>query len=91
MMAIVHLNGYKIANPTVLGRMGDEEIQQLFLGYGHIPLFIEGDAPKLMHRQMADAMDQAIESIRAIQRTARDGRKTSDRPKWPIGPAAQHG
>jgi hypothetical protein len=64
--------------------MGDEEIQQLFLGYGHIPLFIEGDAPKLMHRQMADAMDQAIESIRAIQRTARDGRKTSDRPKWPM-------
>ncbi|MBR1282900.1 phosphoketolase family protein [Bradyrhizobium sp. AUGA SZCCT0177] len=83
-LPILHLNGYKIANPTVLGRMNDDEIRQLFTGYGHEPLFVEGDDPKVMHRQMADVLKQAIESIRAIQRTARDGRKTSDRPKWPM-------
>ena len=83
-LPILHLNGYKIANPTVLGRMDDEEIRQLFTGYGHEPLFVEGDEPRLMHRQMADVLKQAIESIRAIQRTARDGRKTSERPKWPM-------
>ena len=83
-LPILHLNGYKIANPTVLGRMDDDEIRQLFTGYGHEPLFVEGDDPRLMHRQMADVLKQAIESIRAIQRTARDGRKTSDRPKWPM-------
>lgn len=83
-LPFLHLNGYKIANPTVLGRMDDREIQQLFLGYGHAPLFVGGDEPKLMHRQMADAMKQAIESIRAIQRTARDGRKTTAPPKWPM-------
>jgi xylulose-5-phosphate/fructose-6-phosphate phosphoketolase len=83
-LPILHLNGYKIANPTVLGRMCDEEIRQLFTGYGHTPLFVEGDEPMQMHRQMADAMKQAIESIRAIQRTAHNGRKTIDRPKWPM-------
>ena len=83
-LPILHLNGYKIANPTVLGRMDDDEIRQLFTGYGHEPLFVEGDDPRLMHRQMADVLKQAIERIRAIQRTARDGRKTSDRPKWPM-------
>ena len=83
-LPILHLNGYKIANPTVLGRMDDDEIRQLFAGYGHEPLFVEGDAPGLMHRQMAEVLNRAIESIRAIQRNARDGRKTSDRPKWPM-------
>src|SRR6059036_370789 len=83
-LPILHLNGYKIANPTVLGRMDDEEIRQLFTGYGHEPLFVEGDEPRLMHRQMAAVLKQAIESIRAIQRTARDGRKTNDRPKSPM-------
>ncbi|UGY30228.1 phosphoketolase family protein (plasmid) [Bradyrhizobium septentrionale] len=83
-LPILHLNGYKIANPTVLGRMDDDEIRQLFTGYGHEPLFVEGDEPKLMHRQMADVLKRAIESIRAIRRTARDGHKTSDRPKWPM-------
>jgi xylulose-5-phosphate/fructose-6-phosphate phosphoketolase len=53
-LPILHLNGYKIANPTVLGRMDDDEIRQLFTGYGHEPLFVEGDDPGLMHRQMAD-------------------------------------
>ncbi|XSC45347.1 phosphoketolase family protein [Bradyrhizobium sp. RDT10] len=83
-LPILHLNGYKIANPTVLGRMDDEEIRQLFAGYGHEPLFVEGDEPRLMHRQMAWVLDRAIESIHAIQRAARDGRKTSDRPTWPM-------
>jgi xylulose-5-phosphate/fructose-6-phosphate phosphoketolase len=83
-LPILHLNGYKIANPTVLGRMDDDEIRQLFTGYGHEPLFVEGEEPRLMHRQMADVLKQAIEYIRAIQRTARDGRKTTDRPKWPM-------
>ena len=83
-LPILHLNGYKIANPTVLGRMEDEEIRQLFTGYGHTPLFVEGDEPALMHRQMADVMKQAVESIRSIQQAARDGRKTTDRPAWPM-------
>ena len=83
-LPILHLNGYKIANPTVLGRMDDDEIRQLFAGYGHEPLFVEGDAPGLMHRQMAEVLNRAIESIRSIQRNARDGRTTSDRPKWPM-------
>jgi xylulose-5-phosphate/fructose-6-phosphate phosphoketolase len=83
-LPILHLNGYKIANPTVLGRMDDDEIRPLFAGYGHEPLFVEGDEPQLMHRRMAEVLNRAIESIRAIQRNARDGRKTSERPKWPM-------
>src|SRR5437660_1626636 len=83
-LPILHLNGYKIANPTVLGRMDDDEIRLLFAGYGHEPLFVKGDEPQLMHRRMAEVLNRAIESIRAIQRNARDGRKTSERPKWPM-------
>src|SRR5439155_6226969 len=62
----------------------DDEIRLLFAGYGHEPLFVEGDEPQLMHRRMAEVLNRAIESIRAIQRNARDGRKTSERPKWPM-------
>src|ERR1700730_6134045 len=65
-LPILHLNGYKIANPTVLGRMGDEEIRNLFLGYGHEPLFVEGDDPRTMHRLMAETLDAALASIRSI-------------------------
>ena len=83
-LPILHLNGYKIANPTVLGRMSDDEIRSLFVGYGHEPLFVEGSDPRLMHRLMADTLETALQSIRAIQKTARDGRATSDRPKWPM-------
>ena len=83
-LPILHLNGYKIANPTVLGRMSDDEIRHLFLGYGHEPLFVEGDDPAPMHRLMAATLDTAFDSIRAIQTTARDGRATSERPKWPM-------
>ena len=83
-LPILHLNGYKIANPTVLGRMSDEEIRHLFIGYGHEPLFVEGSDPKAMHRLMADTLEKALESIRAIQTAARDGRTTTERPKWPM-------
>ncbi len=83
-LPILHLNGYKIANPTVLGRMSDAEIRALFLGYGHEPLFVEGDDPQQMHPLMADALDLALASIRSIQHKARDGRASSERPIWPV-------
>src|SRR5450432_1647714 len=66
-LPILHLNGYKIANPTVLGRMSDDEIRDLCTGYGHEPLFVEGSDPKKMHRLMADTLQAALQSIRAIQ------------------------
>ena len=72
-LPILHLNGYKIANPTILGRMSDEEVKHLFLGYGYEPLFVEGDDPQQMHRLMAAALETAFERIRAIQSAARDG------------------
>ena len=83
-LPILHLNGYKIANPTVLGRMADEEIRHLFLGYGYEPLFVEGDDPPEMHRLMADALDVALASIRSIQQSARDRTNGFHRPKWPM-------
>ncbi len=83
-LPILHLNGYKIANPTVLGRMSDEEIRNLFLGYGHEPLFVEGDDPRTMHRLMAETLDTALQRIRSIQQNARDGRARCERPRWPV-------
>jgi xylulose-5-phosphate/fructose-6-phosphate phosphoketolase len=83
-LPILHLNGYKIANPTVLGRLRDEEILHLFRGYGHEPLFVEGDEPAKMHQAMADALDVALASIRSIQLKARDGRGQCERPRWPM-------
>ena len=66
-LPILHFNGYKIANPTILGRMSDEEVEHLFLGYGYEPLFVEGDDPQQMHRLMAGALETAFDRIRAIQ------------------------
>jgi len=83
-LPILHLNGYKIANPTVLGRMRDDELCNLFVGYGYEPLFVEGDEPMRMHRAMANALDVALASIRSIQEQARDGRSHCERPKWPM-------
>jgi xylulose-5-phosphate/fructose-6-phosphate phosphoketolase len=83
-LPILHLNGYKIANPTMIGRMSDDEVRNLFLGYGHEPLFVEGDDPAAMHRLMAATLDTAFDKIRAIQLAARDGRAKSERPKWPM-------
>ena len=83
-LPILHLNGYKIANPTVLGRMDDDEIRSLFIGYGYEPLFVEGDDPPLMHQLMADALDVALASIRSIQLAARNQASRFHRPKWPM-------
>jgi len=82
-LPILHLNGYKIANPTVLARISREELEQLFRGYGWSPIFVEGHEPALMHEAMALALDDAIERIRAIQRDARDHGNLA-RPRWPM-------
>ncbi|WGS23122.1 MULTISPECIES: phosphoketolase family protein [unclassified Bradyrhizobium] len=83
-LPILHLNGYKIANPTVLGRMSDEELRNLFTGYGYEPLFVEGDDPPVMHRLMADTLDSALAGIRSIQQGARQQAAGVQRPKWPM-------
>jgi xylulose-5-phosphate/fructose-6-phosphate phosphoketolase len=83
-LPILHLNGYKIANPTVLGRLADDEIRSLFIGYGYEPLFVDGDDPQVMHRLMADALDVALASIRSIQQSARHNSAGFHRPKWPM-------
>ncbi len=83
-LPILHLNGYKIANPTILGRMSDEEVRSLFVGYGYEPLFVEGSDPALMHRAMAATMDQAFDRIRSIQAEARASQAAPARPRWPM-------
>ncbi|WP_338827112.1 phosphoketolase family protein [Bradyrhizobium sp. 27S5] len=83
-LPILHLNGYKIANPTVLGRMDDEEVRSLFIGYGYEPLFVEGDDPHAMHRLMADTLDVALANIRSIQQHARQQAAGFRRAKWPM-------
>lgn len=82
-LPILHLNGYKIANPTVLARISHEELRQLFVGYGYKPYFVEGDNPALMHEQMAATMDQVLAEIRQIQHQARVEGNT-ERPMWPM-------
>ena len=71
-LPILHLNGYKIANPTVLGRMGDDELRSLFTGYGYEPFFVSGHEPMAMHAQMAATLDTVVDRIDAIQRQARE-------------------
>ena len=82
-LPILHLNGYKIANPTVLGRMDPPVLRKLLEGYGHEPIFVEGSEPTDMHRTMAAALDQAFERIAKIQRRARAGH-TETPPRWPM-------
>ena len=82
-LPILHLNGYKIANPTVLGRLKDEELTQLFTGYGYKPYFVEGHEPEPMHQLMAATLDAVIEEIRAIQREVRS-KGSSGLPVWPM-------
>ena len=82
-LPILHLNGYKIANPTVLARITHEELEQLLRGYGWTPLFVEGDQPTLMHVTMAEALDTAVAMIKAIQHQAR-GEGNTTRPRWPM-------
>ena len=82
-LPILHLNGYKIANPTILARIPRHELEQLFIGYGYKPYFVEGDDPDTMHQLMAATLDTVIAEIRTIQQTARDN-PTALRPQWPM-------
>ncbi len=82
-LPILHLNGYKIANPTVLGRMTDDALTKLFSGYGWKPYFLEGHEPEQMHQLMAATLDHIVEEIRGIQEHARQSKKTN-LPEWPM-------
>jgi xylulose-5-phosphate/fructose-6-phosphate phosphoketolase len=82
-LPILHLNGFKISNPTVLARIEHDELDQFIRGCGWTPYFVEGDDPETMHRLMAATMDQVVEDIRTIQQNARSGQDTS-RPRWPM-------
>ncbi|HTY86093.1 MAG TPA: phosphoketolase family protein [Candidatus Acidoferrum sp.] len=82
-LPILHLNGYKIANPCVLARITHEELDQLFRGYGYAPIFVEGHEPPKMHQLMAAALDQAVEEIQRLQNAARR-RGVTERPRWPM-------
>ena len=82
-LPILHLNGYKIANPTVLARIGHDELEALLRGYGYAPVFVEGEDPAEMHPKMAAAMDAVFAGIAAIQQAARDGTGPL-RPIWPM-------
>ena len=82
-LPILHLNGYKIANPTVLGRLSDDELVHLFTGYGYKPHFVEGDEPEAMHQLMAATFDTVVKEIQTIQEEARS-RGHSGRPVWPM-------
>jgi len=82
-LPILHLNGYKIANPTVLARIGDDELTKLLEGYGHTVHWVDGEEPDAMHRRMAEVLDAVVGEIAAIQRAARtDG--VTERPRWPM-------
>src|SRR4051794_34449453 len=82
-LPVLHLNGYKIANPTVLARISHDELDALMRGYGYEPYFVEGDEPQAMHEQMAATLDEIVGKIRAIQERARSGGDTT-RPIWPM-------
>ena len=82
-LPILHLNGFKIANPTILARVSREELTELLQGYGWTPYFVEGYEPMLMHEAMAATLDKVIEEIHSIQRAAREQGKVG-RPRWPM-------
>lgn len=82
-LPVLHLNGYKINNPTVLARISHKEIESLFLGYGWQPYFVEGDEINSMHQAMAATVERCVEEIRSYQTKARDSGQTF-RPKWPM-------
>ncbi|MCL5055604.1 MAG: phosphoketolase family protein [Firmicutes bacterium] len=82
-LPILHLNGYKIANPTILGRISRKELEDLFRGYGYHPYFVEGEEPGALHNRMAEVLEEILEEIRNIQEKARkDG--VQKRPEWPM-------
>src|ERR1019366_5331218 len=82
-LPILHLNGYKISNPSLLARISHKELEQLFIGYGYKPYFVEGNDPKTMHHLMASTMDQSIKDIKHIKKTAKN-QKNPKRPIWPM-------
>jgi len=82
-LPILHLNGYKIAGPTVLARVPRAELDALLRGYGYQPHYVEGDDPHAMHQRMAAVMDETIAEIRSIQRAARSA-GVGERPRWPM-------
>jgi xylulose-5-phosphate/fructose-6-phosphate phosphoketolase len=82
-LPILHLNGYKISNPTVLARITHEELEQLFKGYGWNPIFVEGDEPELMHQSMAAALDYAVDRIKQVRYDATE-HSNGERPRWPM-------
>ncbi len=82
-LPVLHLNGYKIANPTVLARIPEQELVALMEGYGHRPLLVTGDDPETVHQDFATALDDALDDIARIQQAARAGRATG-RPRWPM-------
>ncbi len=83
LLPILHLNGYKIANPTLLARIPEEELLHLFTGYGYAPRVLSGDDPHTMHSEMAAVLDEMVDEIHAIQDRARTGGST-ERPRWPL-------
>ena len=82
-LPILHLNGYKIANPTILGRMSDDDLVKLYTGYGYKPYFVEGSDPEKVHQQMAHTLDIILAEIHAIQKSSRDN-NNSGMPTWPM-------
>jgi xylulose-5-phosphate/fructose-6-phosphate phosphoketolase len=82
-LPILHLNGYKIANPTILARMPQAELEDLFRGYGYEPFTVAGDDPMTVHQQMAATLDTMMDRIAAIQKSAREDNNT-ERPRWPL-------
>jgi xylulose-5-phosphate/fructose-6-phosphate phosphoketolase len=81
-LPILHLNGYKIANPTVLARIPQAELDDLLRGYGHHPYYVTGSDPATMHQEMATTLDEVVAEIRDIQHAARAG--STERPRWPM-------
>lgn len=83
-LPILHLNGFKIANPTILARIDEDELDALLRGYGHEPLYVGSSDPALVHQQLAAALDTALAKIQAIQAAARIPGATPERPRWPM-------
>jgi len=83
-LPILHLNGYKIANPAILARIGKDELKQLFIGYGYKPYFVEGSDPEKMHQLMAATLETVIKEIKSIQARSRKSKKAPARPQWPM-------
>jgi xylulose-5-phosphate/fructose-6-phosphate phosphoketolase len=83
-LPVLHLNGYKIANPTVLARIGRDELRALMEGYGYAPRFVEGSDPYEMHQLMAATLDDVLDEIASIQQRARGGGEQPQRPRWPM-------